>query len=119
MRYTGDPQNRPHDGPYSRIAVYRCGARGRMSLEAPSQLQAGLGGQPEELLAHVVGRPAAGVPLLGGHVVATIEHLPEWHIAVARDGEEGGGLHLDGEAALGAAAANLGRRLAVDGVGGP
>src|SRR5262249_47135959 len=81
--------------------------------------EARLGRQPEEDLAYAMGGPGARAPLLGGHVVAAVEHLGEAHLAEPCDGEEGRGLHLDGEAPLGAAARDLAGRLAVDGIGRP
>src|SRR5262249_55663757 len=91
------------------------------SAVAPSlrEREARLRRQPEKDLTHAVGGPGAGAPLLGGHVIAAIEHLGEAHAAKLGNGEEGGGLHLDGEAPFGTAAGDLARRLAVDSVSRP
>ncbi len=82
--------------------------------------QDGLGREPkEQVAAGFVVRPSPAIPRLPGEVIAGVEHLPEGDVPELGDGEEGGGLHLDREAALGHAPADLVSGLAVDPVRRP
>ena len=63
--------------------------------------------------------PAAVVPLVARQVVGGVQQLPDRDAAVLRHREQGGGLHLDGEAALGTAGRDLGRGLPEQPVGRP
>ena len=60
--------------------------------------------------------PAAIIPLRAADIISCVQHLPEGHSPELGYREEGGCLHLDGEATFLPAELHLLRRLSVEGI---